>query len=119
MDVIRRWGCDFHQSVLRIREKLFEIKVRNSSRHLLNNAQRHYGVDLPNKNTQPTDCVCLMRRWGRDRCRSLIKEIDSSDVMDFYTGQAPDVFAVRVRIGCIGGVHRIVKQSVGNHHAFA
>ena len=46
-----------------------------------------------------------------------MKNFDSSNTVNFFTGRAPDAFAVRLRVGHIAGVDQIEKQPTGNHHA--
>lgn len=65
---------------------------------------------------QPLSSVRLIFR-KRGRCRLLMKNFDSSNTVNFFTGRAPDAFAVRLRVGHIAGVDQIGKQPTGNHHA--
>ena len=73
--------------------------------------------ESPKRHTGAVSFCGLIDLWARARCRSLMKNFDSGDRINFFTGRAPDVFAVRVRVGRIAGVHRIVKQPAGNNHA--
>jgi len=46
-----------------------------------------------------------------------MKNFDPADGVYFFTGRAPDVFAIRIRVRRIAFMHQIVKEPAGDHHA--